>query len=67
MESAVATGLQAAEAIRLRLGIDREIVVRVPDVHPRAYLVFLKLILLPVAIGAFLYTNAKKMFGTSTD
>ena len=64
MEGAVSTGLQAAEALRQRLGLEREISVLVPDVHPRAYLVLLKLLLLPVAIGALLWTKVRSLLGS---
>lgn len=54
MESAVATALTAAEAIRIRVGNERPIVTQVPKTYPRVFMVLLKLLLLPIALGAYM-------------
>src|SRR5205085_7739963 len=56
MESAVCSGLAAAEALRLDLGTGTSIPVLTPDTYPRGLFVLGKIVLLPAAAIAKLWT-----------
>jgi len=62
MEGAVVTGLLAAEAIRKSAGIGQPIKVLLPKTYPRAFLLFLKYIGLPVATLVFLVARLRDVF-----
>jgi hypothetical protein len=59
MESAVTSGLHAAEAVRKRLRIEPAVEVKEPEELPRWLLLAGKIGLLPVAAAAKIWTMAR--------
>jgi hypothetical protein len=57
MESAVTTGLHAAEAVRSRLALGQPVVVHEPTEWPRWLLVLGRLGLLPAATAAKIWSR----------
>jgi hypothetical protein len=55
MEGAVASGMQAAEAVRLKTTLGGPVKMLIPETRPRWLMLFLKWALLPGALLALFY------------